>query len=954
MRALLRLLVTGACWCAVCASGEAASETDPNYSVAKVVVFVGLSLVSAGLVEALPSRVLKVLPQSVVLLLSWLVLGVIVLSARGVGSAEARFLVGLEIAPLGLQLLFLPPLIFSELFKSNVHMFIHTLSQTLILAFPGVLIGTGLVALFPLYVLPQPWGVYESLAFGGMLSATDPVAVMVVLHELGASKKLSAIISGESILNDGSAIVVCTLFLELLAGEAMSGADIVVFTLKECFGSVALGAAFGLAQLGVFYALSRHPSALVATTVGLPYLCYACALMTGMSGVLALVPLGLMSNAFGRASVVGAVADRMQEFWDVAEFVANAVLFSLSGLVVADELMGRNVGGVAFGYAVLLYLIIVAVRFLTLLLLFPAIAYEYPGSGGMDWREALIASWGGLRGGVGLTLALAIRSAPGVSREIGDQVTFYMGACVVLTLLFNSSSCAPLLRRLRLQNEPHPELVRELQRQFKEQAASSLTFAGGDAAAVREALQIEPHGEAPPPETMSSSMLIKDTYLDAAPRASPETLATRRHFMLAQAVTYAGLRDRRVIGRLAWYVLKSSIDVALDKPDAMLAQWRLITRSSTFRTLVRLVELSRLPARRELARLLRSDAVVEPAEALAQASASAAQRREPASGGAGGGEPGSEPGSAAGETRVAVGADAGGGWRERLASNALFSLAEFAYGYMRAHQVSRAALMALHSSRDKLRAQRQIVWQESLQGCAMAAHLLNQMRRLSPDVLKNVKAKQLAVSIRYEIVSKCLLLADLGLLEQREVHQLVHAAEAIWLAASEVELQLIARPVALAGDFETNEDLYPFDSVRKRRRGPSVDRRPGGEGAEGGAEGAQHDAEGAEGFGASQTAGAPPYTPTKQDRASRDEVSDTVQIRSRGPLSPDTPDVRPQEGSFSFASPANAPHLPGGLRQVAVQGLVEELVGQRPEFEGLAVPPSSLDDRLLASRLPLG
>ena len=74
-------------------------------AVAYLVVFVGLSLVVAGLMEALPSRVLKVLPQSVVVLLTWLVLGEIVLETNGPGSGAARFLTGLKIAPLGLHML---------------------------------------------------------------------------------------------------------------------------------------------------------------------------------------------------------------------------------------------------------------------------------------------------------------------------------------------------------------------------------------------------------------------------------------------------------------------------------------------------------------------------------------------------------------------------------------------------------------------------------------------------------------------------------------------------------------------------------------------------------------------------------------------------------------------------------------------------------------------------------
>jgi NhaP-type Na+/H+ or K+/H+ antiporter len=147
-------------------------ESGANAAVVRTVIFVAMSLTLASLVEALPGAVLRLFPQSVLVLLLFLVCGLIVLAIEGNAGSFASFVHGIELSPEGLQLIFLPPLIFSELFKSNVHVFMRVLSQTLLLAFPGVLICTGLIALFPLYMLPSQWSAYEALAFGGMLSAT--------------------------------------------------------------------------------------------------------------------------------------------------------------------------------------------------------------------------------------------------------------------------------------------------------------------------------------------------------------------------------------------------------------------------------------------------------------------------------------------------------------------------------------------------------------------------------------------------------------------------------------------------------------------------------------------------------------------------------------------------------------------------------------------------------------
>jgi len=100
----------------------------------------------------------------------------------------------------------------------------------------------------------------------------------------GASTKLSTIIGGESVLNDGSAIVIVTLFLALEQGEYLSTWDIFAFIFREVLGSLALGVAFGLAQIACYFLLRDQPTPLVAFTFSLPYICFAAALLGDMSG----------------------------------------------------------------------------------------------------------------------------------------------------------------------------------------------------------------------------------------------------------------------------------------------------------------------------------------------------------------------------------------------------------------------------------------------------------------------------------------------------------------------------------------------------------------------------------------------------------------------------------------------------------------------------------------------
>ena len=105
-----------------------------------------------------------------------------------------------------LLLAFLPGLLFRDSYCSNVFLFAKALPQSLLLAFPGVLLGTCLTALVGFYILPYGWSWSFCMMFGAILSATDPVAVAALLSEVGAPPRLQTHIGGESMLNDGSAI----------------------------------------------------------------------------------------------------------------------------------------------------------------------------------------------------------------------------------------------------------------------------------------------------------------------------------------------------------------------------------------------------------------------------------------------------------------------------------------------------------------------------------------------------------------------------------------------------------------------------------------------------------------------------------------------------------------------------------------------------------------------------
>merc|ERR1719446_343969 len=129
--------------------------------------------------------------------------------------------------------------------RLNAQLVMQCIWQILLLACPGVLIGTFLTAAFAVYVLPYGWDWPIALVFGSILSATDPVAVVALFNTLGVSPRLTMLISGESLLNDGTAMVVFSLMLKVSLGATLDTSGVIAFFANMTVTSVILGALLG-------------------------------------------------------------------------------------------------------------------------------------------------------------------------------------------------------------------------------------------------------------------------------------------------------------------------------------------------------------------------------------------------------------------------------------------------------------------------------------------------------------------------------------------------------------------------------------------------------------------------------------------------------------------------------------------------------------------------------------
>ena len=217
-----------------------------------------------------------------------------------------------------LLLVFLPGLIFKDALHINFHLFTASLSQILLLAFPMVLAGTVLTACVAFYIFPYDWSWNLAMTFGSILSATDPVAVAALLGEVAAPPRLTMHITGESMLNDGSAMVFFNIFSGLFLAELKIKGLGEEVTLAEGFksffrlslGGTCIGVAFAMGLISILYFLDRRLNnennvVQVAATVTTAYLTfYVSEVSSGCSGVIATVICGIVTSAFGKRLLV--------------------------------------------------------------------------------------------------------------------------------------------------------------------------------------------------------------------------------------------------------------------------------------------------------------------------------------------------------------------------------------------------------------------------------------------------------------------------------------------------------------------------------------------------------------------------------------------------------------------------------------------------------------------------
>ncbi|ESQ15404.1 MAG TPA: sodium:proton antiporter [Chromatiaceae bacterium] len=295
-----------------------------------------------------------------------------------------------------------------------------------------VLVGVGAYAIFLLLGLDVPF-IY-CLLFGALIAPTDPIAVLGILKSAGAPKSLETKITGESLFNDGVAVVVFLVLFEIASG----GEQVTIMDVFELFAFEAIGGLlFGLAIGGLAYLMLRHVDHYqveVLVTLALATGSYALAEHFHLSAPITVVVAGLLIGNQGRK---GAMSDTTRQhldtFWELVDEILNAVLFVLIGLEVL--VLTFNAQYLTAGLLAI-----------ALVLIARAISTGIPIALLHRFRNfspavITILTWGGLRGGISVALALSLPE--GEVRDLLVTVTYIV---VVFSILAQGLTLAPVVR----------------------------------------------------------------------------------------------------------------------------------------------------------------------------------------------------------------------------------------------------------------------------------------------------------------------------------------------------------------------------------------------------------------------------------------------------------------------------------------------------------------------------
>jgi monovalent cation:H+ antiporter, CPA1 family len=345
--------------------------------------------------------------MSIALVLSLAFVGLDQFGFHQLGDYEERLLSSIDFSDVLMQ-----GMLSLLLFAGALHVDLSELRayrwQVGILALLGTVVSATIIGCSAWVVLPR-FGIELPLAyclvFGALISPTDPIAVLGILKSAGAPKSVEVVISGESLFNDGVGVVLFAMAASMLhGGQAPHAAEVGALLLREAGGGIAFGLVLGYAVFLLLRSIDSYQEEVLITLAAVMG-GYALASWLHVSGPLAMVVVGLVVGNHGRARAMSDVTQQhLDMFWELIDAILNSVLFVLIGFEIVLLKFSTQIALPATA----LIAITLAARLITV----AAPMGLFRNSFGLPPGSWKILTWGGLRGGISVALALSLPLGP--------------------------------------------------------------------------------------------------------------------------------------------------------------------------------------------------------------------------------------------------------------------------------------------------------------------------------------------------------------------------------------------------------------------------------------------------------------------------------------------------------------------------------------------------------------
>ena len=416
------------------------NSDDSPVSATATIQFLIWMLIAASVIAVIALRAR--IPYMVALVLGGLALGTLRLPIlQGIYQSQRPD----WLTPDVILILFLPLLLFEGSLKINLKQLLPNLAPITLLATLGVVGATLVVGYGVHWLLGMP--LMMALLFGAIISATDPIAVLAILKEMSVSKRLALLLEGESLFNDGTAVVLFEIFLAGVETGTLSLTKGLEQFLSAVLGGVVIGAILGYVTARVTRRIDEPQVEITLTTV-LAYGSYLVAHYLHESGVIATVVAALVMGNTGKEGMSARTRLALWSFWEYASFVINSLLFLLIGLTVDVGDLIRDWRGVGIAVAAVLLGRGLIVYGLT------AVNNLYAKKIEGRWQHILV--WGGMHGALSLALALSLNPNWVHARRI---LTLTFGV-VAFSMIVQGLSIKPLVRALGISAAREDEVDR--------------------------------------------------------------------------------------------------------------------------------------------------------------------------------------------------------------------------------------------------------------------------------------------------------------------------------------------------------------------------------------------------------------------------------------------------------------------------------------------------------------